>query len=888
MRGVLSQNTTTRWKTAWDAVLVLLCLVVGLSRSTEAEQNSSHPLGIDDVLKVAVLGDAGFSSDGRWLAYTVTPPYEEMSDFSHWLSATGTSGHQLWIVDLQSDVEPKMQPGLDPDASNFYAGFSPNNAWILVLEHKFGRVRYVGCRIGRNICVRFDAQPDLRDGYYSSAFWNERIEWTSDHTFLFPARHDFLPGSERRSRGAVGQFLWRQWSSAWIGDTATATTVISTAKDRSQDWASGELLEANLETGTMKRIAEGRYAGTRISPDKGIAASARVGEREHPSRYTPVEQFERQRIFDRRFALSITDLSSGSMWQVPAPFNIDPHSITWSHNSDRVSVYGWGAGDDPSKGAFYILDIETKTISKRSIEGYVPANNILFAEPPFFAGPARTALLDEGVTVYARSQGGNRFDWYLFAEDGVRNLSRELPEVPRNLLYSDGESIAVLSDTGVLRLRASAPPQYIVYNPGGLRDIASLRRSPAHSWFRQVHFDAPANRSLSTEFITLATSHPNSSDQSIVGVDFTRWESETFALKRGDARVIAALPAKKLALVTVREGAATRLILLGEGWAPVELAVINQHLNDVLPVVTQQFGYTFIEYGAEGPPRSIEGCLTLPSGYVEGKRYPVVIDAYPSGSPRQCHPFSDEPRPTALAKDLWATRGFIHFRPEIHLDLARAPEGPIANVPKMVEQAVDALIDEGYADPNRVILFGFSQGGALSLYIAAYSDKFAAVISINGWADFFSHYFGGRGLLSYFHLDQAAGHNRWRYECLETGKDHLCPFGFGWTALEYPEWYARTSPVALAAEISAPVLLIHSDLDYFDLGQYDEMFGALYRAGKEARYVRYWGEGHAPSSPANIRDLWDQFDSFLCDVGAVSGSDVLERDCRSAPRSRFE
>jgi dipeptidyl aminopeptidase/acylaminoacyl peptidase len=52
--------------------------------------------------------------------------------------------------------------------------------------------------------------------------------------------------------------------------------------------------------------------------------------------------------------------------------------------------------------------------------------------------------------------------------------------------------------------------------------------------------------------------------------------------------------------------------------------------------------------------------------------------------------------------------------------------------------------------------------------------------------------------------------------------------------------------------------MIHSDMDAFGLSQYDEMFTALYRQRKEARFVRYWGEGHAPSSPANLRDMWER------------------------------
>ena len=41
------------------------------------------------------------------------------------------------------------------------------------------------------------------------------------------------------------------------------------------------------------------------------------------------------------------------------------------------------------------------------------------------------------------------------------------------------------------------------------------------------------------------------------------------------------------------------------------------------------------------------------------------------------------------------------------------------------------------------------------------------------------------------------------------------------------------------------------------------MFSGLYRLGKTARFVRYWGEGHVPASPANIRDMWNRIYEWL-------------------------
>ena len=62
-------------------------------------------------------------------------------------------------------------------------------------------------------------------------------------------------------------------------------------------------------------------------------------------------------------------------------------------------------------------------------------------------------------------------------------------------------------------------------------------------------------------------------------------------------------------------------------------------------------------------------------------------------------------------------------------------------------------------------------------------------------------------------------------------------------------------------------------MDSFAMEQFDEMYSALLRAGKDARYVRYWGEGHGPSSPANIRDMWTRFDAFMEQVGVMPAAD---------------
>ncbi|MCK5745923.1 MAG: S9 family peptidase, partial [Oricola sp.] len=326
----------------------------------------------------------------------------------------------------------------------------------------------------------------------------------------------------------------------------------------------------------------------------------------------------------------------------------------------------------------------------------------------------------------------------------------------------------------------------------------------------------------------------------------------------------------RAALFLARDGSASRLLLARAGKPPRELARINAHLNGVELGEWRIVSYRLGHPDGAPPPREVESCVLLPPGYEPGKRYPLIIEVYP-GARATCEPgpASAPPLPDATSPYLFAARGYIYSGITLPRDLIATQDGPISGMDEAVEQSVDALVRAGYADPSRTVLFGTSQGGASALYVAAQSHSFRAVISGHGWADNFSHYFSGHGVYGALYGEETPFGNMTRYES-EAGAD----FGVGRTLFEDPDLYVRTSPVFLARGVSCPVMLIHSDMDGFPIEQYDEMFAALYRLGKEARYVRYWGEGHAISSPANMRDLWERLDLFLAEALASSSDSM--------------
>jgi dipeptidyl aminopeptidase/acylaminoacyl peptidase len=79
-----------------------------------------------------------------------------------------------------------------------------------------------------------------------------------------------------------------------------------------------------------------------------------------------------------------------------------------------------------------------------------------------------------------------------------------------------------------------------------------------------------------------------------------------------------------------------------------------------------------------------------------------------------------------------------------------------------------------------------------------------------------------------------------------------------WAGREDTGRYLLNSPNFFVDRVQTPLLIIHGDMDYIPIQQGEEFFMGLYRQGKRAAFVRYWGEGHVPESLANIRDMWQR------------------------------
>jgi dipeptidyl aminopeptidase/acylaminoacyl peptidase len=278
---------------------------------------------------------------------------------------------------------------------------------------------------------------------------------------------------------------------------------------------------------------------------------------------------------------------------------------------------------------------------------------------------------------------------------------------------------------------------------------------------------------------------------------------------------------------------------------------------------------TFLRDIADGKFRSIEytsldgeklkAWIILPSGYKEGKRYPLLTWVY-AGSVAGDTPstLTDISYYSPLNLQIPAANGYAVLLPSMPLKPEGEIDDPMLRLPNGVLPAVDKAVDLGIADPDRLYLMGQSFGGFSTYGLVTQTNRFKAAVSLAGLSDLISIYGQFDARDRYTDRPQE---NLFMDALMEGAQ----------VRMGAPPWkdlgrYLRNSPIFFVDRVQTPVMIIQGDLDYVPMQQGEEFFKALYRQGKRARFVRYWGEDHVLTSPANIKDMWKQifawFDLF--------------------------
>ena len=230
----------------------------------------------------------------------------------------------------------------------------------------------------------------------------------------------------------------------------------------------------------------------------------------------------------------------------------------------------------------------------------------------------------------------------------------------------------------------------------------------------------------------------------------------------------------------------------------------------------------------------MEGWLTLPPDYQPGRRYPTLLRIH--GGPVAQYDWAFE-----FESQLFAAEGYVVVRanPRGSSGYGQAFSHAIwadwGTLPfQDVMAAIDQAIAEGYADPDRLGVGGWSYGGILTNYVITLTDRFAGAISGASEVLYRSNY----------------GHDHYQ---MVWEKE----LGLPW---ENAELWDRISPFTYVENIVTPTLVIGGALDWnVPILNSEQLYQALKRLGRETLLVVYPGEHHGIRNPSFQRDRLQRY-----------------------------
>ena len=222
---------------------------------------------------------------------------------------------------------------------------------------------------------------------------------------------------------------------------------------------------------------------------------------------------------------------------------------------------------------------------------------------------------------------------------------------------------------------------------------------------------------------------------------------------------------------------------------------------------------------------ALEGIVTFPPGYVSGKRYPFLV--FPHGGPEANDEFTFD-----AFDQIISGMGYVVLQPEYRGSTGYGTEFLNAiyqhfgdRAYRDVDSATDFALEQGWADPDHLAIFGWSAGGFMTSWTVTQTHRYKAAVEGAGITDWLSFI--------------------WTSDIQQIDYDARWPESD-------PEAFLRFSAVMHASSVTTPLLILHGEADKrVPTYQGREYFLALAAHGKTVRMVTYPGSAHFPK-------LWEQ------------------------------
>ena len=798
-----------------------------------------------------------FSPSGEVLVYEHVPPYDTLGDYGANYNIRPRFGAHIYFVERNNPSSPRMLFSQRQGMGCWIGDFSPSGNRLAYYCLEQGQVTAGIYDFESEENQRFDFTPYFSDWRLSSS-----PIWLSDDRLLYVA---LPPGSqpyEVVQRRHAGNQIDTRRQQAWLGKLSVTVLKSGTQLNKSVP-LEGELLLVDLAADTVDSIADGLFVDLVVSQSSGRIAAFRQWTAVQPDPDRPVVGYHLGRLEP-----VVIDIHSRSVTPMCQACGGVSRTITWSDDGNSVVFFGHSVFESVTAGRYAVFELDSRGVTQFEHRG-------LSLSPKrgreFYHEPEKAYLVNGKLLVYARRLANENAqpafytsstvvdglatdsEWHVLDRNGSSTTltAKSTPSSPI-VLATHERGLTLLLNGKIVRVSTGGVIQSVGVAKGNL----TLPYRSYNAWQ-----DRPTPK---PEQILIS----DDLGEGVVFVNLADDSMHSLALPSETSQVLAATSTGRAAAVLhVGANNLTSLSLVTANIKVSNVVSINEHLVGIKDPTWTSRTYKF-------KAEELTSCALLPPDYDKNRKYPTIVSVYPGVSPgctSQAYRNANRigTRMQGMGLHLLASQGYVVIRPTIPYVLMHGPDGPMEHLTDLVNAATDVFVNEGISKSDQLGLYGFSNGGVAALWVLTQTDRFKTAVVGHSWVNATSHY-GNNGrhvILSDFpefdrhssSVNQYEQHDSW-------------PYAMGGTLWTHANKYVKNSPLFIADRIDVPLLIYHSDLDSgFPRGEFDQLFTALYRLGKDAEYLHYWGEGHGPNSPENIVHLWERiFDWYGVFLGARS------------------
>jgi len=840
---------------------LFLALIVGqfvwLSCQARAEPTSLGFEGIEYLQERARIGAAHLSTNESDLYFELIRPYSEFDGTLPYRTDFSLRDARKHIMSVPVAGSGPPIPLFPQETSEGYwfaneSPYSPGDDKLLIIRLKDGELN-PGVFSVKDRAVRF-YDIALDDGVYVPVAY-----WISHSKVVLLAQTDPKSTISSVVFGARSQSRAREM--AW-GNRSASVSAIGAGQfgEDNEPLVTNRILILDVESGVVDDVDKGLFWRLEPSPCGRFVSVLRF---ERSS-----DQAEAQRpVFGRRRQiLSVVDTDTGQISDVVASLNTLAH-LAWSANGKRflfsetrrakngVSATQFGLVSAGDSSVSFTFDEDVKTA-------------FWVGDSVFFQRSSLDSETDCNQAVCILNSLN-------------QEIKTELSEIrDQRHLVGVSESEAFFLDSGEL-LAISSTGQIRQIDMRGLlfeeASIAHLARPRVK--MRLVDGYTVTQVGSPPSIYDVAFSSRDLSDAARYGFDAESWSLATLLPERHRSVQLLRGFGSGTYLTqsdSFAHGSELRLFRQYTEVYDTHLLSFNQHLrkkkvvSDPIMLLHDDQNDQVQKSWLYLPPKS-QTC--------QHEALPLIVITYAGLVFGDVPPHS---RGVSSAADIWQVAPnsvaksepflrncFAVLFPSIPLMPFGHPDNPMIQIATPVLNAVDAALETGSIDGDRVAAVGHSYGGYSVLSLAVTTDRFNALVAASPISNLFDHYGQFR---DYMRFD--AGSRQFG----ELSSANM--FEIGQNRMGNPPWldttrYSRNSPVLFVERVKTPVMMIHGDLDFISIDQSEQFFTALARLNRDVLFVRYWGEEHLINQPQNQRDMWKRVFAFLEQNGVTLASQTI-------------